>query len=69
MLSVKQLIHKETFEPFHTVELLGVVYSTYQHTAQGDLTVNNILTNINTPVPNHLGIVLNNTRIQEYKNT
>lgn len=65
VLSVKQLIHKKTFEPFKTVELLGVVYATYQHTAQGDLTVKNIPTNINTPVPNHLGIVLNSTRIHE----
>lgn len=65
VLSVKQLIHKETFEPFISVELLGVVYATYQHTAHGGLTVKNIPTNINTPVPNHLGIVLNSTRIHE----
>lgn len=65
VLSVKQLFHKETFEPFTSVELLGVVYATYQHTAQGDLLFKNIPTNINTPIPNHLGLVLNSTRIHE----
>ncbi|MGG6362680.1 S1 family peptidase [Peribacillus frigoritolerans] len=65
VLSVKKLIHKETFEPFHTVELLGVVYATYQHAAQGGLTIKNIPTNVNTPVPNHLGLVLNSTRVHE----
>jgi hypothetical protein len=65
VLSVKQLFHKETFEPFTSVQLLGVVYATYQHTAQGDLTIKNIPTNVNTPVPNHLGLVLNSTRVHE----
>ena len=65
VLSIKQLFHKETFEPFTSVKLLGVVYATYQHTAQGDLLFKNIPTNINTPVPNHLGLVLNSTRIHE----
>nr|WP_249315713.1 serine protease [Bacillus sp. FJAT-49711] len=65
VLSVKQLFHKETFEPFTSVKLLGVVYATYQHTVQGDLIIKNIPTNINTPIPNHLGLVLNSTRIHE----
>lgn len=65
VLSIKEVIHKETFEIYNIVELLGVVYATYQHTAQGDLTIKNIPTNISTLVPNHLGIVLNSTRIHE----
>lgn len=65
VLSVKQLIHKETLELLFTVELLGVVYATFQHTAQGDLGIKNIPTNVETRVPNHLGIVLNSTRIHE----
>jgi hypothetical protein len=65
VLSVKQLLHKETFELITSVQLIGVVYATYQHTAQGGLSIKNVPTNVNTPIPNHLGIVLNCTRIHE----
>ncbi|WP_379969183.1 serine protease [Ectobacillus sp. sgz5001026] len=65
VLSVKQLLHKETFELITSVELIGIVYATYLYTAQGGLTIKNIPANVNTPIPNHLRIVLNSRRIHE----
>ncbi|MDX1700993.1 MAG: serine protease [Melioribacteraceae bacterium] len=65
VLSVKHLFHKKTFEPFLSIELLGIVYATYQHTAHGELIIQDIPTSMNTLIPNHLGIVLNSTRIHE----
>lgn len=65
VLSVKHLFHKETFEPFLSIELLGVVYATYEHTAQGEFVIQDIPTNTNTLIPNHLGVVLNSTRTHE----
>lgn len=53
---------------FLSVKLLGIVYATYQHNAQGDLSIINIPTSINTPVPNHLGLVINSIRIHELNN-
>ncbi|WP_201715588.1 S1 family peptidase [Rossellomorea arthrocnemi] len=65
VFSVKQLFNKETFQPFLSVKLLGVVFATYQHTVQGDFLIKDIPTSIDTLIPNHLGLVLNSLRIHE----
>ncbi|MCE7792299.1 serine protease [Salipaludibacillus sp. CUR1] len=66
VFSVKQLFNPDTYEPFTSIKLLGVVYATYQHNARGETITKDIPTNIiATPVPNHLGIVINSSRIME----
>ncbi|WP_434400437.1 serine protease [Planococcus sp. 11815] len=65
VFSVKHLFNKKTYEPILSIELLGVVYATYQHTVQGELVIKDIPTSTNTFIPNHLGVVLNSTRIHE----
>lgn len=66
VISIKQLFNKQTFEPFMSINLLGVIFATYQHNAQGTFSIQNIPSKIvNTLVPNHLGLVLNSSRIHE----
>ncbi len=65
VFTVKHLFNRETFQPFVSIELLGVVYATYNHSAQGEIAIQNIPTNTNTQIPNHLGLVLNTSNLHE----
>ncbi|PFO12702.1 serine protease [Priestia megaterium] len=66
VLALEPLFNPKTMEMVTSIKLLGVVYATYQHTAQGTLVIENIPANfVNTMVPNHLGLVLKSTRLLE----
>ncbi|HDR3890319.1 TPA: trypsin-like peptidase domain-containing protein [Bacillus cereus] len=66
VFSIETLFDSKTFDPFLSIKLLGVVFASYEHTAEGDVVIEKIPTSAySTLIPNHLGVVIKSTRLFE----
>lgn len=66
VFKTEQKINIETGDLFESINLIGIVFATYNHNAQGQMAITKIATNpVNTMVPNHLGLVIKSTRLFE----